>query len=108
MLSESAAIADSITSNPVYAQRSVLESASASLVITDLRACCDRVVLRLRTAKDTSEHWYHGGNPRSETASRPGVKISDVVEEERVGPLLSQAKSVLPPVSGREVFPEAQ
>ena len=36
---------------------------------------------RRRSAKDTSERWYHGGTPRSETASRPGVRISDVVEE---------------------------
>ena len=38
-------------------------------------------MLRRRSAKDTSERWYHGGTPRSETASRPGVRISDVVEE---------------------------
>ena len=44
----------------------------------------DRVVLRRRTAKDTSERWYHGGTPRSETASRPGVKTSNVDVEGRV------------------------
>ena len=38
MLSESVAIADSITSSPVYAPWSVMESASASQVITDLCA----------------------------------------------------------------------
>ena len=63
LLSESVAIADSITSSPVYAPWSVVESASASQVITDLCACWDRVVLRRRTAKDTSERWYHGGTP---------------------------------------------
>ena len=52
MLSESVAIADSITSSPVYAPWSVVESASVSQVITDLCACWDRVVLRRRTAKD--------------------------------------------------------
>ena len=52
MLSKSVAIADSITSCPVYAPWSVVESASASQVITDLCACWDRVVLRRRTAKD--------------------------------------------------------
>ena len=31
-----------------------------------------------------SSRWYHGGIPRSETASRPGVRISDVVGEGRV------------------------
>ena len=54
MLSESVAIADSIMSSPVYAPWSVVESASASQVITDLCGCWDRVVLRRRTTKDTS------------------------------------------------------
>ena len=84
MLSESVAIADSITSSPVYAPWSVVASESASQVISDLCACWDRVVLRRRSSKDTSERWYHGGTPRSETASKPGVRISDVVEEGRV------------------------
>ena len=55
MLSETVAIADSITSTPVNAPWSVVESACASQVITDLCACWDRVVLRRRTAKDTGE-----------------------------------------------------
>ena len=84
MLSESVAIADSVTSCPVYAPWSVVASASASQVISDLCTCWDRVVSRRRTAKETSERWYHGGTPRSETASRPGVRMSDVVEEGRV------------------------
>ena len=83
MLLESVAIADSITTSPVYALWSVVESASASQIITDFRACWDRVVLHRRAAKDTSERWYHGGTPRSKTASRPGVRMSDVVEEAR-------------------------
>ena len=70
MLSESVAITDSITSSPVFAPCSVVASASASQVISDLCACWDRVVLRRRTAKDTSDRWYHGGTPRSETTSR--------------------------------------
>ena len=84
MLSESNAIADSITSSPVYAPWSVVASASASQVIPDMCIGWDRVVLRRRSAKDTCERWYHGGTPRSEIASRPGVRISDVVEEGRV------------------------
>ena len=84
MLSESVAITDSITSIPVYAPWSVVEPASARQVITDLCACWDRVVLLRCTAKDTSARWYHGGTPQSETASRPGVRISDVVEQGRV------------------------
>ena len=84
MLSESVFFADSIASSPVYAARSVVASASASQVIADLCACWDWVVLRRYSAKDTSERWYHGGTPRSETASMPGVRISDVVEKGRV------------------------
>ena len=84
MLSESVAIADSITSSPFYAPWSVVASASANQVIADMCTCWDGVVLRRCSAKDTSERWYHGGTPRSETASRPGVRISDVVEEGRV------------------------
>ena len=84
MLSESAAIADSITSSPVYAPWSNVETACAGQVIIHLRDCWDRVVLHRHTAKDTSERWYHGGTPRSETASRPGVRTSDIVEERRV------------------------
>ena len=84
MLSESVDIADSITSSPVYAPWSVVESASASQVITDLCVCWDRVLLRRRSAKDTSERFYHGGTPRCETAPEQGGRISDVLEEGRV------------------------
>ena len=55
MFSESVAIADSITSSPVYAAWRVVESACASPVIIDFCACWDRIVLRRRIAKDTSE-----------------------------------------------------
>ena len=95
MLSESVAIADSIASSPVYAPWSVVAAASASEVIADMCACWDRVVSHRRSAKDTSERWYHGGTPRSETASRPGVRISDVVEEGR-----NEYVPVVPPTLG--------
>ena len=95
MLSESVAIADSITSNASYAPWSVVASASSSQVIADMCSCWDRVVLRRRSAKDTSERWHHGSTPRVETASRPGVVISDVVEEGRV-----EYVPVGPPVLG--------
>ena len=117
MLSESIAIADSITSSPVYAPWSVVESASAGQVITDLCACWDRVVLRRRTAKDTSERWYHDSTPRNETASRSRMRASDVLEEGALSTclllrlllvLLGQGKSVLPPASGREKSPRVR
>ena len=117
MLSESVAIAGSIRSSPVYIPWSVLESACVNQVITDMCACWDWVVLRRRTAEDTSEHWYNGGNPRSGTASRPGVRISDIVEEGRIDyvPVASLAlgppgrsKIRSSPVSGREKSRGAQ
>ena len=98
MLSTSFAIADSITSSPVYAPWIVVESACANQVITNLCACWDRVVLRRRTAKDTSERWYLSDTPGSETASRPGVRISDVVEEGRVEWVPVSAPALGPPV----------
>ena len=97
MLSESVVIADGITSSPVYAPWSVMESEPVSQVITDLCACRDWVVLRHRTAKNTSESWYHGGSPRNDTASRPWLRISDVVEEGRVEYVPVAAPDLGPP-----------
>ena len=84
MQSECVAIADSITSSRVYAAWNFVEIACAGQIFIDLRACCDRVVLRRRTAKDTSERGYHGGTPQSETASKPEVRISNVMKEGRI------------------------
>ena len=84
ILCESVPIAGSITSSPVYAPWSIVETACANQVITDLRACWDRVVLRQFTAKDTSGRRYQGGTTRSDAASKPGVRILDVAEEGRV------------------------
>ena len=84
MLSESVAVADSVTSSLFFTPSSFLETACASQVIIDPRAWWDWVVLRRCTAKHNSERWYHGSTPRSETASSPGMRISDSVEEGRV------------------------
>ena len=97
MLSESVAFADSNRSRPVCAPWNAVESARASHVVTDFCACWDQVVLRRRTAKDTSERWYHGGTPWSETSSRPGVRISEVVEEGRVEYVVVAAPALGPP-----------
>ena len=101
MLSESVVIADSITLSPVYAPWSVVETASARQVVFDFCAFWDWVELRRRTAKDTSERWYHGGTPRSETASTPGVRISDVGEEARVEYVLVASPALGPPVPSK-------
>ena len=84
MLSESVVINDFITSSSVYAPCSLVRTVCAGQVMSDLCACWDRVFLGRRTAKDTSQRWYYGGTSWSDTASRPGVRIPDVVEEGRV------------------------
>ena len=53
--------------------------------------------MRRRTAKDTSERWYFSGTPRSKTASRPGVRISDFVEQGRVEYVPVAAPALGPP-----------
>ena len=84
MVSESVAIANSITPKPVYASWVIVETACAGQLVTKLCGFWDRVVLRRRTTKDTSERWFRGGNPRSETTLRPGVRNSVAVEERSV------------------------
>ena len=93
MLSESVAIADSITSSSVFDPWSLVGTACAGQVVNDLCACWNWFVLRLRTAKRTSVRCYHGGTSGSQTTSRPGVRISDEVEERRVDyvPVVSSA-----------------
>ena len=84
MLSESVAIADSITLSSIFAPWSLVGTACLGHVVSDLYACWDQVVLRRRTAKDTSERCDHGGTSGSQTASKPGVGVPDVVEQGRV------------------------
>ena len=75
MLAESVTNADSVMSSPVCAPWSIVETACACQIVSDLRACWDRVVLSRCTAKDTKERCYRGGTYRSQTASRLGVRI---------------------------------
>ena len=55
MLSEAAAIADSITSSSVYVPWSPVESESSAQFIVDLKTCFEKAVERRRVVKDTSE-----------------------------------------------------
>ena len=93
MLFEPVAIVGSVTSSPVYAPWSYVETVCAGQVVTDLRAGWDQVSLCGRTAMNTSGRWYHGGTRRSETLSNPGVRNSDILEEGRVDhvPVVSPA-----------------
>ena len=75
MLSKSVAVADSINSSAVYAPWTYVETVSAGQILADLGACWDQVCLRRRTAKETSERWYHYGSPRSKTSLKTEVRI---------------------------------
>lgn len=87
MLSEAAAISDSVTSSSVYVPWSTVESDSSARVVSDLKTCFEKVLERRRVVKDTSEQWYRLGAVRpssGESSSQYGVRISTVVEEGQV------------------------
>ena len=87
MLSEAAAIADSITSSSVYVPWSTVESESSARICADLKASFEKAIERRRVVKDTSEQWYRLGAIRpssGESSSQCGVRISTVVEEGQV------------------------
>ena len=84
MLSEAAAISDSITSSSLYAPWSEVESESSARIIADLNTCFRKALDRRRVVKDTSEQWYALGAVRPssvESSSQYSVRISTVVEE---------------------------
>ena len=87
VLSEAAAISDSITSSSVYVPWSTVESESSARIISDLKTCFEKVLERRRVVKDTSEQWYRLGAVRpssGESSSQCGVHISTIVEEGQV------------------------
>ena len=87
VLSEAAAISDSITSSSVYVPWSTVASESSARIISDLKSCFEKVLERRRVVKDTSEQWYRLGAVRpssGESTSQCGVRISTVVEEGQV------------------------
>ena len=85
MLSEAAAISDSITSSSL--PWSAVETESSARIISDLKTCFEKAVECRRVVKDTSEQWYRLGAVRpssGESSSQYGVRISTVVEEGQV------------------------
>ena len=87
LLTESAAICDSITNSAVFEPWSHLENASCSQVVAEVFACVNQAVDRRRAVKDSQEQWYPVGGirPSSEdSASQSGVRISNIVEKGRV------------------------
>ena len=87
MLSQAAAISNSITSSSVYVPWSAVEGESSARIVSDLKTCFEKVLERRRMMKDTSEQWYRLGAVRpssGESSSQSGVRISTVVEEGQV------------------------
>ena len=106
MLTESAAICDSITNSAVFEPWSHLETASPLQEVTEICACVNQAVDRRGAVKDSQEQWYtvSGFRPSSEdSASRSGVRISNIVEEGRVEdvPVRAHSGSVPGPSSLR-------
>ena len=84
MLSEAAAISDSITSSSLYVPWSAVESESSTRILSDLKTCFEKALERRRVVRDTSEQWYRLGAVRpssGESSSQYGVRSSTVVEE---------------------------
>ena len=87
MLSEAAAISDSITSGSFYVPWSAVETESSARIISDLKTSFEKALERRRVVKDTSEQWYRLSAVRpssGESSSQYGVRISTVVEEGQV------------------------
>ena len=87
MLSEAAAISESITCSSLYVPWSAVGSESSARFISDLKTCFEKALERRRVVKDTSEQWYRLGAVRpssGESSSQNGVRISTVVEEGQV------------------------
>ena len=87
MLSEAAAISDSITSSSVYVPWSAVETESSARITSDLKTCFEKAVERRRVVKDTSEQRYRLGAVRpssGESSSQYSVRISAVVEDGQV------------------------
>ena len=87
MLSEAAAISDSITSSSLYAPWSEVESGSSGRIFVDLKKCFEKALDRRRVVKDTSEQWYALGAVRpssGESSSQYGFRISTIVDEGQV------------------------
>ena len=77
-----------------------MENASRSQVVAEVCACVNQAVDRQREVKDSQEQWYAVGDIRpssKDSASRSGVRISNIVEEGRVENVTVSAPSISVP-----------
>ena len=94
----SSAICDSITGSGVFEPWSHVETASCAQVVAEVGAFVNQAVDRRRAVMNSQEQWYAVGGirPSSEdSASRSGVRNSNIVEEGRFQYVLLSA----PPIS---------
>ena len=99
MLSEAAAISDSITSSSLYVPWSAVEIESPGRIISDLNTCFEKALECRCVVKDTSEQWYRlvAVRPSSgESSSQYGVRISTVAEEGQIDyvPVVAPSREV--------------
>ena len=99
MLSQAAAISDSITSSSLFVPWSEVDSESSDQIIADQKTCFEKALDCLRDVKDTSEQWYALGDVRpssGESPSQYGVRNSTVVEEVQVKyvPVVASSRNV--------------
>ena len=102
MLSQAAAISDSITSSSVKAPWSEVDSKLSGQIIADLKTCFEIALDCRRVVKDSSEQSYALGTVRpssGESSSQCGVRIWTVVEEGQVDyvPVVAQSRKVSGP-----------
>ena len=110
MRKDAVAVADSVTVNEEFNPWSVFGDAFNQQFVSDLKSSQEKVVMRRRASRDTSERWFGAQNAGSPSAwaspGRSGVRISDIVEEGRVDyvavaePTDSSSHSVKSPVIG--------
>ena len=84
MFSESAAKSERITHSAGFEPWNHVETTSCPQVVADVYGCVTRALDRRRMVKYSQEQWYAVGGirPSSEdSASRSGVRISNIVEE---------------------------
>ena len=87
MLYESAAISDSFTTKAVYEPSSHVVTRAGSQVFNEVCACVFRASDCRRAIKDSQEQWHAVGGVKlssGDSASRSAMRISSIVEDERV------------------------
>ena len=97
MLSESAAISDSIRSSAVFQPWSHAETSICSQVVAEVCACVNQAVDRRMAVRDSQEQWYAVGGIRQSSegsASRFGVRITNIVEKGRAEYVYVSVRSI--------------